>query len=147
MRRTLGVGVVLLLMLLLVPSGAQAQQSGTGGDGARSRLLPNYPNPFNPETRIPFLLLESDFVGGRPAVVTIRIRNPVGEVVGVPKALNHPDGNGVEVLNLKYMTPGVHETYWDGINLRGVKVASGMYVIEQWVNGERMAPRTIVVAK
>jgi hypothetical protein len=147
MRRTLGVGVVLLLVLLFMPSGAQAQQSGSGSDGARSRLLPNYPNPFNPTTRIPFMILESDLTGGRPAIVTIRIRNPLGEVVGVPRALNHPAGNGAEVLNLEYTTSGVHEAYWDGVNLRGVKVASGLYVIEQWVNGERMTPRTIVVAK
>jgi hypothetical protein len=144
MRRTLGVGVVLLLALLFMPSVGEAQQSGSSR--ARS-TLPNYPNPFNPTTRIPFPLEEADFVNGRPAVVTIRIRNPVGEVVAVPKALNHPAGNGTEVLNLEYTTPGVHEAYWDGVNLRGVKVPSGMYVIEWWINGVRQTPRRIVVAK
>jgi hypothetical protein len=145
MRRTLGVGVVLLLVSLFMPTGAEAQQAGS--DRARSRLQPNYPNPFNPTTRIPFVILESDLPGGRPAVVTIRIRNPLGEIVAIPRALNHPDGHGTEVLNLQYTTPGRHEAYWDGVNLRGMHVASGLYIIELWVNGERDAPRTIVVAK
>jgi hypothetical protein len=145
MRRTLGVGVVLLLAVLLIPSEASGQQSG--GERAKSRLGANYPNPFNPQTTIPFTLIEEDFVAGRPAVVSIRIRNILGQLVAVPRALHHPEGNRVEVQNLQYSTPGVKEAYWDGLNMSGQKVASGPYVLELVINGERLPPRTIVVAK
>lgn len=143
MRRTLGVAVVLLLAILLFPSDGEAQQSR---ERAQSRLGQNYPNPFNPETRIPFKILEEDLVDGKPAVVSIRIRSVMGEVVAVPLALNHPDGNGVEVSNLEYTTPGDKEAYWNGLNRSGRKVASGVYFAELVVNGERWL-RQIVVAK
>jgi hypothetical protein len=144
MRRTLGVGVVLLLAILLFPSAGFGQQSS---ERAKSRLGQNYPNPFNPETRIPFVLFDDDFASGRPVVVSIRIRNILGEVVAVPLALNHPDGNGVEVSNLEYSTAGEKVAYWNGLNRFGQKVASGMYFVELVVNGERAPPRQIVVAK
>jgi hypothetical protein len=144
MRRTLGVGVVLLLALLLIPSAVSGQQSG--GERA-TRLGANYPNPFNPQTTIPFTLLEEDFVAGRPVVVSIRIRNILGQLVAVPRALHHPEGNRVEVQNLHYTTPGVKEAYWDGLTTTGQKVASGPYVLELVINGVRQPPRTIMVAK
>jgi hypothetical protein len=143
MGRTLGVGVVLLLALLFFPSDGFGQQSS---ERAKSRLGQNYPNPFNPETRIPFDILPEDLASGKPAVVSIRIRNVLGELVAIPAAMNHPDGNGVEVLNLEYTTPGPKEAYWNGLNRTGNKVASGMYFVELVVNGER-ALRPIVVAK
>jgi hypothetical protein len=143
MGRTLGVGVVLLLALLLFPSDSFGQQSN---ERARSRLGQNYPNPFNPETRIPFEILPEDLASGKPAVVSIRISNVLGQLVAVPAAMNHPDGNGVEVLNLEYTTPGRKEAYWNGLNRSGNKVASGMYYVELVVNGERSL-RPIVVAK
>jgi len=145
MRRTLGVAVVLLLMLLVMPSGAEAQQAGS--DRARSRLEPNWPNPFNPDTKFAFTLVDSDFVGGRPVVVTMRIRNVLGEIVAIPEALQHPEGGRPQVMNLQYSTPGRKEAWWGGYNLRGQKVASGPYVLELIINGERQPPMTIVVAK
>jgi hypothetical protein len=144
MRRILGVGVVLLLMSLLTPSAGYGQQSG--GDGARSRLGANYPNPFNPETRIPFILMERDFPAGRPAVVTMHVRTMLGEIIAIPHALEHPDGSRPQLLNLHYTTPGQKVAHWDGLNLRGQKAASGPYILELVVNGERSL-RTIVVAK
>jgi hypothetical protein len=146
MRRILGVAVVLLLVSLVIPSGAEAQQQGNN-DRARSRLAPNWPNPFNPETRFAFELFESDFPGDRPAVVTLRIRNVLGELVAIPEALEHPEGGRPQVTNLQYSAPGVKQAWWGGYNLRGQKVASGPYVLEIIVNGQRYPPRTIVVAK
>jgi hypothetical protein len=142
MGRTLGVGVVLLLALLLFPS----DSFGQSNERAKSRLEQNYPNPFNPETRFPFTIMPEDLASGKPAVVSIRIRTILGEVVAIPVALNHPDGNALEVQNLEYTTPGRKEAYWNGLNASGNKVASGMYFVELVVNGER-ALRTIVVAK
>ena len=74
-------------------------------------LLHNYPNPFNPETWIPYQLAE-------PADVTLTIH-----------AVN---GTLVRTLTLGYQPAGIYQTrsraaYWDGKNEVGEPVASGVY--------------------
>ena len=74
-------------------------------------LLPNYPNPFNPETWIPYQLAEA-------ADVTLYIHSM----------------NGVLVRTLKfgYQSAGMYQNrnravYWDGKNEHGEPVASSVY--------------------
>ena len=74
-------------------------------------LLPNYPNPFNPETWVPYQLAQS-------ADITISIYSV--------------DGTAVRTLNLGYRPPGIYQdktraAYWDGKNEVGEPVASGVY--------------------
>ena len=74
-------------------------------------LLPNYPNPFNPETWIPYQLSE-------PAEVTLRIYAVNGELV--------------RTLALGQTPAGIYQSrsravYWDGTNEVGESVASGVY--------------------
>ncbi len=74
-------------------------------------LLPNYPNPFNPETWIPYQLVE-------PAGVTLRIYAINGELI--------------RTLALGHQPAGIYQTrtraaYWDGKNAFGEPVASGVY--------------------
>jgi WD40 repeat protein len=74
-------------------------------------LLLNYPNPANPETWIPYQLLQ-------PAPVVIRIYNQKGQVV--------------RTLSLGEKNAGFYFTkdkaaYWDGKDSEGEKVASGIY--------------------
>ncbi|MCY3551714.1 MAG: leucine-rich repeat domain-containing protein [Candidatus Poribacteria bacterium] len=74
-------------------------------------LLNNYPNPFNPETWIPYQLSE-------PAEVTLRIY-----------AVN---GSLIRTLALGQMPAGIYQirpraAYWDGKNDLGESVASGVY--------------------
>ena len=74
-------------------------------------LLPNYPNPFNPETWIPYRLAE-------PADVTLTVYD-----------LN---GHTVRSLALGHQAAGFYErrsgaAYWDGKNVQGEPVASGVY--------------------
>ncbi len=74
-------------------------------------LLANYPNPFNPETWIPYQLAQ-------PAEVTISI--------------HAIDGSLVRTLPLGEMPAGVYQSrsraaYWDGKNAHGEQVASGVY--------------------
>ncbi len=74
-------------------------------------LLLNYPNPFNPETWIPYQLSE-------PAEVTLTIY-----------AVN---GNVVRRLVLGHQPAGMYHSksraaYWDGRNEHGERVASGVY--------------------
>ena len=77
----------------------------------KTALFPNYPNPFNPETWIPYQLAE-------PADVALTIYDIHGRVV------RH--------LNLGYQRAGVYQNkaraaYWDGRNAQGEPVASGVY--------------------
>ena len=74
-------------------------------------LLANYPNPFNPETWIPYQL-------AAPANVTLHIYAV--------------DGNLVRMLSLGHKPVGIYQTrsraaYWDGRNELGESVASGVY--------------------
>ena len=76
-------------------------------------LLPNYPNPFNPETWIPYQL-------ATPAEVSISIYSA--------------DGKLVRILALGHQPVGMYESrsrvaYWDGKNELGESVASGIYFI------------------
>ena len=74
-------------------------------------LLANYPNPFNPETWIPYQLAE-------PAAITVKIYEMNGHVV--------------RTLVLGYQPAGIYKSrrraaYWDGKNQQGEVVASGVY--------------------
>ena len=74
-------------------------------------LLANYPNPFNPETWIPYQL-------AKPAEVTVSIHTA--------------DGKLVRTLALGQLPAGVYQekdraAYWDGTNVQGEPVASGVY--------------------
>lgn len=78
----------------------------------RSALLPNYPNPFNPETWIPYDLAED-------ADVHVHIYGLKGE--------------SVRRLNIGFQSAGTYRTqsraaYWDGRNSVGESVASGTYL-------------------
>ena len=145
MRRVFSVGVVLLLGFGIFSTPVSAQ-SGSGNRGG-FQLEQNFPNPFNPTTRIPFTLGEELFRDGRPVVVTIRVYNVLRQLVAVPTALDHPSGNATPVDHLEYTTPGRHVAYWDGLDKDGRKVASGLYFVLMWVNGEQGPPIRVTVKK
>ena len=74
-------------------------------------LLSNYPNPFNPETWIPYQL-------ATPAEVVVTIYDMNGQLVR-RLALGHQAAG-------KYKTQS-RALHWDGRNQHGEAVASGMY--------------------
>ncbi len=74
-------------------------------------LLSNYPNPFNPETWIPYQLAE-------PADVTLQIYSINGTLVRT-LALGHQPAGMYHNRN--------RAAYWDGRNEHGEVVASGVY--------------------
>ena len=93
-------------------------------------LLPNYPNPFNPETWIPYQLAE-------PADVSI--------------AIYAADGKLVRTLALGHQPVGIYESrsraaYWDGRNALGEPVASGLYFYTLTA-GEFKATRKMLIRK
>ncbi|MCY3552523.1 MAG: leucine-rich repeat domain-containing protein [Candidatus Poribacteria bacterium] len=93
-------------------------------------LLPNYPNPFNPETWIPYQLLE-------PSEVTVNIYTVNGELV--------------RTLALGHKFAGIYQSrtraaYWDGKNDLGEHVASGIYFYTLTA-GEFIATRKMLIRK
>ncbi|MEX2467180.1 MAG: hypothetical protein WD995_09730 [Gemmatimonadota bacterium] len=148
MGRTIGVLSVLLLSFVTADtlSAQDGARPPTGEPANGFQLEQNYPNPFNPETTIPFTLSEDLFVGGRPPVVTVRIFNLLQQLVAYPTALGHPSGEGQDLRELEYTIPGRYEAYWDGTDLSGRQVASGIYFMQLTVNG-RSETRKMYVLK
>ena len=78
---------------------------------AETQLLHNYPNPFNPETWIPYRLAEDAFV-------TLTIYDGMGQIV--------------RTIDVGHQVAAVYESrskaiYWDGRNELGEQVVSGVY--------------------
>lgn len=93
-------------------------------------LLPNYPNPFNPETWIPYQL-------AKPADVRVTIYAV--------------DGTVVRTLVLGHQPIGTYQgksraAYWDGKNAVGESVASGVYFYTLKA-GEFTATRKMLIRK
>ena len=95
-----------------------------------TKLLPNYPNPFNPETWIPYQLAES-------AHVQIRIYDVNGHLV---RRLDL----GTKLAN-RYLSQS-QAAYWDGRNDGGETVSSGIYWYEL-DTGSFRATRKMVIQK
>ena len=76
-----------------------------------TQLLANYPNPFNPETWIPYQLASASHV-------SLTIYDARGAVVRQLALGHQPAG---------YYTVRTRAAYWDGRNAHGERVASGIY--------------------
>ena len=92
-----GIAYLQSLLVLLLPK--------------ETTLLPNYPNPFNPETWIPYQLANT-------SEVTITIYDVRGTLVR-QLHLGHQHAG--------YYTNQSRAAYWDGRNEIGERVASGIY--------------------
>ena len=96
----------------------------------KTDLLTNFPNPFNPETWIPYQL-------AKPADVTLTIYDVRGLVV--------------RELKLGHQAAGFYQSrsaaiYWDGRNAFGEKVASGLYFYTLKA-GDFTATRKLLIRK
>lgn len=90
------------------------------------QLFPNYPNPFNPETTIPF-----EIGGFQPVPTRLSVYNVLGQRIAVP-------------LN-KVLTPGIYHVDWDGKDHSGVTVSSGLYFYELSAGNFRMLGKMILL--
>ena len=70
-------------------------------------LHDNYPNPFNPSTRISYSISNGDYV-----------------------SINIFDGNGLKVIELfnDYKSAGTYSVDWNGQNEIGAQVSAGLYL-------------------
>ncbi|MFQ5584928.1 MAG: FlgD immunoglobulin-like domain containing protein [Calditrichia bacterium] len=90
------------------------------------QLLPNYPNPFNPETNIPFE------IGGFKSVHTnLSVYNILGQRVRI-------------IVN-EVLAPGVYEASWDGRDNAGNPVSSGLYFYQLSAGNTNLLGRMILM--
>ncbi len=87
----------------LVPDGVSVAE---GSPPARTVLVQNRPNPFNPTTSISYRL-------GQSGVVNLSVFDVSGRLV--------------EELVNKHQRAGAYEMIWDGLDHSGQKVSSGVY--------------------
>ena len=92
-------------------------------------LLANYPNPFNPETWIPYQLSEN-------SPVSISIYDTTGALV--------------RTLSLSIQSAGFYNSrdraaYWDGRNDAGERVASGLYFYQLRTPSFHQTRRLVIV--
>ena len=96
----------------------------------QTALLMNYPNPFNPETWIPYQLTKA-------ADVTVTIYDVRGVMVRQVVVGHQPAG---------FYTDSSRAAYWDGRNEAGESVASGVYFYTLTA-GEFTATRRMLILK
>ncbi|MYE89433.1 T9SS type A sorting domain-containing protein [Candidatus Poribacteria bacterium] len=97
---------------------------------AETELLRNYPNPFNPETWIPYRLAED---------------------TDVSLTIYDVNGTMVRTIDIGHQSAAVYESrskaiYWDGRNRFGEQVASGIYFYSLSA-GDFSATRKMVILK
>ena len=95
----------------------------------KTKLFANYPNPFNPETWIPYQLAED-------AEITIRVYNTAGETV--------------RTLFIGHQTSGFYisrgkAAYWDGSNEFGEAAASGLYFYELSTPTSKQTRKLVII--
>jgi hypothetical protein len=90
---------------------SQGKQSATWGEIKLTRVYQNYPNPLNPETWIPYELMDS-------ADVTVQIYTESGQRVRI-LYLGHKEAGS-------YLNKS-RACHWDGRNDAGELLASGIY--------------------
>ena len=110
--------------------GAPAAPSISPVVSVENTLLANYPNPFNPETWIPYQLSAS---------------------ADVSVSIYAVDGHLVRRLDLGHQVAGVYRSrsraaYWDGRNEFGERVASGLYFYTLTA-GDFTATRKMLIRK
>ena len=127
---SLGTPVRIALGIIQPDAGTAAAPAAVKRVPDETALYANYPNPFNPETWIPYQLATD-------ADVTLRIYAVNGELI--------------RTLALGAQAAGIYETrrraaYWDGRNAFGESVASGLYFYSLSA-GDFTATRKMLIVK
>ena len=95
----------------------------------QTQLLANYPNPFNPETWIPFQLAQD-------SIVTAKIYDVTGQQIRMIQLGHIPAGNYVESSKA---------IYWDGRTENGEHVSSGTYFYQIEAGGYTETRKMVIL--
>ena len=87
-------------------------------------LFNNYPNPFNPRTTIEFNLIN-------PTVVSVKIYNVNGKLI--------------KNLVNDFYNSGTYQVSWNGTDLSGNKVASGVYYYQFQAGNTSLSKKMLIV--
>jgi hypothetical protein len=140
-----------MLTLVLMPRVGQSQGSQSKQDKKPVATMgQNYPNPYNPESRIDFEL------GGYPTCedanklyrVNLKVINILAQVVAVPQLYSSSSGvaGGQKIQNVR-LPCGKYTALWDGKYSSGRQAASGMYIWSLEIDGVRVKDIRSTVAK
>lgn len=89
-------------------------------------LSQNYPNPFNPTTTIAYTLPEN-------ADVKLSVYSLLGQEINI--------------LHNGFQQKGAHRILWNGLNAKGHKVPSGIYIYQLRVNHANLAKEMVLTNK
>ncbi len=89
-----------------------------------TRLLPNYPNPFNSQTQIRFSLKEN-------SLISLKVFNIMGEEV--------------KTLLEDYFQSGEYSILWDGKDGKGKLLPSGIYFIKLITDSKQFVQKSILL--
>lgn len=92
---------------------------------SKFQLYPNYPNPFNPETRIRFEIKKS------LVQVSLIIYDVLGRKI-------------LELLNER-LVEGYYEMLWDGTNDKNIPSPSGVYFFQLKVDGQSQTRKMLLL--
>ena len=87
-------------------------------------LLPNFPNPFNPETIIRYTV---------PATAKVELK------------IYDITGREIRALVGETLAKGTHSVVWDGTNARGQTLPSGIYIYKLKAGGVQLSRRMILL--
>ena len=149
MKRVWGALGLVLALSVFMPRVAEAQTQ----DGRERRngatLGQNFPNPFNPETRIPFSVGDAPTCSdsNRQYRVSLKIYNVLSDVVATPVLQGGTSGvAGGQPLEKVSIPCGEYIAYWDGkVQATGREAASGVYLYRLEVDGVPLVKKMIVV--
>jgi len=137
--------VLVLALWAMTPKNAAGQGNKPRGHGAGALGRP-YPNPFNPEIHIPFVVDSACADVGLQHEVTIQIKNVLAQVVAIPVLEGVTSAVSSSTMSLGGTTPisrlrlvcGNYTAFWSG-NVQGTnkEAASGIYLVVITVDGVR----------
>jgi hypothetical protein len=107
--------------------GIEGGDAGMGDLPKTLTISQNYPNPFNPRT-------------------TIRYTVPPGEARQVSLEVFDARGKKIALLFSGIREPGTYEVVWDGKDVRGVVVGTGVY-LARLASGNEVTLRKMLVIK
>jgi len=150
--------LLVLALCAMSPKNAagQSSQQPPREQGAKGKLGKNYPNPFNPDTKIRFSVLCSGNSTTEVHKVSMRIMNILAQPVVVPILLGPASiatsgatslMNGSPLNNLM-LGCGDYEALWDGkVQGGGREAASGTYIVQFFVDGSLEGTKKIYYRK
>jgi hypothetical protein len=145
--------VLVLALWAMTPKNAAGQGNQKPRGHGAGGLGKAYPNPFNPEIHIQFVVGDSTCTDvGERHEVTIQIKNVLAQVVAIPVLEGVTTAVSSSTLSLDGTTPvarlrlacGIYNAFWSG-NVQGTnkEAASGIYLVVITIDGQPAGTKRI----